>query len=174
MPFTCVTIWLGPLFQNQFWGAQESISFKPVKPTVKPTLKSTPVPQEMLKAVVATNKAENAVRCWLIKMVLFRIKKKKIRVIHFWILWFNSKQISCWLGRKLQLNVCFNHMLNFKRSDIIEHHVWTQEETQENKAKASEVLSQLCKDRALLFSYPLRIHAQLDTTWEAVFMYSHP
>lgn len=56
---------------------QESISFKPVKPTVKPTLRSTPVPWEMLKAVVATNKAENAVRCWLIKMVLFRIKKKK-------------------------------------------------------------------------------------------------
>lgn len=48
-----------------------------MKPTVKPTPKSTPVPREMLKAVVATNKAENAVRCWLIKMVLFHIKKKK-------------------------------------------------------------------------------------------------
>lgn len=30
----------------------------------------------MLKAAVATNKAENAVRCWLIKTVLFHIKKK--------------------------------------------------------------------------------------------------
>lgn len=126
-----------------------------MKPTVKPTPKSTPVPREMLKAVVATNKAENAVRCWLIKMVLFHPQKKKLRVIHFWILCSNSKQISCWRGRKLQLNVCLNHMLNFKRSDIIKHHVWTQEETQENKAKASEALSQLRRRQSAPFQLPL-------------------
>lgn len=42
------------------------------------------------------------------------------------------------------------------------------------KQKPLKCYPSYAEDRALLFSYALRIHAQLDTTWEAAFMYSRP